>query len=178
MVYSGLQSPVLTHFKTTVQWTAQRCQFSSSLGRNRALATGQVPLQCSNIQINLSHVFRLPPSSEWPTSSHPSVPPLSSGTNISTRHWDILWLFCADLIMDKDGEHRRGKLITCAKWVRILALDIQQPVLLNVPSKSVIQPEKNSRSYHMRWLKSKANTHTSVYTKTDDYRTQGLARTT
>lgn len=37
---------------------------------------------------------------------------------------------------------------------------------------------KKSCSYHMRWLKSKANTPTGVYTKTDDYRTQGLASTT
>lgn len=36
---------------------------------------------------------------------------------------------------------------------------------------------KKPCSYHMRWLKSKANTPTGVYTKTDDYRTQGLAST-
>lgn len=32
--------------------------------------------------------------------------------------------------------------------------------------------------YHMRWLKSKANTPTGVHTKTDDYRTAGLASKT
>lgn len=50
---------------------------------------------------------------------------------------------CADLIFDKGREQRRGKVITCAKWVWILAPHIQQPVLLNAPSKSVIQREKN-----------------------------------
>lgn len=129
-------------FKTTVQWTAQHCQFPSSLWRNRALATEQVPLQRPNIQINLSQVLCLPPSSEWPTSSHPSDLSFSSETNVSTRHRDILAV-CADLILDKGREQRRGKVITCAKRVGILAPHIQQPVLLNAPSKSVIQCEKN-----------------------------------
>lgn len=35
---------------------------------------------------------------------------------------------------------------------------------------------KNCSSYHMKWLNSKANTPTGVYTKTDDYGTQRLAR--
>ncbi len=58
---------------TAVQGTPQQRQFSSWLWRNRILATKQVPLQHPNIQINLSQVLRLPPSSEWPTSSHPMI---------------------------------------------------------------------------------------------------------
>lgn len=94
-------------FKTTVQRTAQHCQLSSFLWRNRALASEQVPLQRLNIQINLSQVLRLPPSSEWPTSSHPSDLSFSSPTNVSTRHRYTLAV-CADLILVKGRDE--GKL--------------------------------------------------------------------
>lgn len=76
---------------------------------------------------------------------HPLTPDLSfsSETNVSTRRWDTLCLRSSHLWQGQRAE-TRGKLSHVQKWVWILAPHIlQQPVLLNVPSKSVTQPEKN-----------------------------------
>ncbi|CAB1455754.1 unnamed protein product [Pleuronectes platessa] len=130
-------------------------------------------LQHPNIQINLSQVLRLLPSSEWPTSSHPS----SGKTNVSTRHREGHWLFV--LISSSTTGQRaqtRETYHMCRMSLSSRPSFIKKHTLKN--KKCDPARTKNPRSYHMRWLESKANTPTGVYTKTDDYRTQGLASTT
>ena len=83
----------------------------------------------------------MPPSSEWPTSSHPSDLSFSSPTNVSTRHRDILLLFVQ--ISSLSRAEMRESYHMC-KMSLNSALYIQQPVLLNMPAKSVIQRKKIS----------------------------------
>lgn len=169
---SDIQSPVLA-LCVTLLCGGQHRQSSWSLWGNRALASEHVPLQRQNIQINLSQVLCLPSSSEWPTSSQPSDLSFSPPTSLPDAE---IYSGCSCTSHPQQGQ-RWGKVITCAKRVWIPAPYFQQPVLLKAPSKCVIQCERNL-GYHMRWQMSKANTPTGVYTKTDDYRTRGLASKT
>lgn len=146
-------------------------QVFSSLWPNWAVTT-HVTLQRTKTQNNLSQLLCLSLSCERSTSSHFQL----CETNVSTRH-KMLCVQISSLmrVVSTDvGIYHMCKM-SLSSWSHI-----QQPALLNAPSKSAIQfrGKKKSPYYHMRWLKSKANTPTGVHTKTDDYRTAGLASKT
>lgn len=110
-----------TSFKTT--------QLLSTLWETRVLATKQVPPQRPNIQINLSQVLCLPPSSEWPTSPH--LGDLSALWNKRLYQTPRCTLpVCADLMFDKAREQRRGNISHVQNESEFLLPYFQQSVLL------------------------------------------------
>lgn len=125
-----------------------------------------------NIQINLSQVLRFSLPLSGP---HPLTPliSLSSETNVSTRHSDILRLRVQISSLTRAESTEEGNLSHVQNESGLLPLSFIKCAL-----KKVWSNKKKSCSYHMRWLRSKANTPTGVCTKTDDYRTRGLASTT